>query len=94
MTGILSAPIFEDPPLPGRGHRGGYRRQTWSAALRPLTKAPGCWARVADYSNHYVAHITASKLRCGGIPIPSGEWEFISRGPRIYARFISEGGSA
>ena len=90
MSGILSAPIFEDPPPPVIRTRGGRRISSWWSVLVPLMATPGRWARVAEYRDDTTARFTTSHLRCGGSHRPPGEWEFARRGLRVYARFVRQ----
>ena len=73
--------VWEDPPPP-------VQKRSWQEILAPLTECPERWARVADEGNAGRARGLAQNLRRGQIKVPDGRWEFVSRGRRVYARYL------
>jgi hypothetical protein len=80
---------WTDPP-PRRA--GKFR--PWKERLAPLMKRAGDWAVVYRHPRRETVHNVAYRLRSGFFEIPPGEWEFTSRGGKVFARYLGKGGSS
>jgi hypothetical protein len=74
--------VWED--LPDVNKSKG-RPEKWPSILGAVMARPNTWARIAQYKNSVGARSAAMRLRKTHDPLV---WEFVSRGFRIYARYI------
>jgi hypothetical protein len=74
----------DEPPPIGQGIKN-----EWLRILQPLVRHPGRWAKVKTCETPERAQATASNLnrRIVNIPKPEAEWDFLSRGTEVFAKF-------
>jgi hypothetical protein len=81
---VLDEPVFEEPKLTPK--QGKYER-----VLDPLQETPNKWAKIGEYKTEDSAYQAALNLRHGKYKIPGtkDDWEFVSDGLNVHARFIN-----
>lgn len=78
---------WEDPPGIARPPT---KRTNWVRELNQLKPHPGRWALVANKDSATSAGACAWQLKNGYMKIPGGCFEFLSRGKKVYARYLGE----
>ena len=79
---------WEELPPPVRGAPKGKRASSiWIRTLLPLREHLNRWAVVKVCRSSRDASRIAHQLRSGDLKKPSGQFEVLSRGAKIYARY-------
>jgi hypothetical protein len=77
---------WEAPPK--RFSPGRPPSEVYTKIVEALAEQPNQWAKIATYANASSASALAGRINAGeGAFAPAGQYEALSRGEKVYARF-------